>query len=197
MRTCTGEIEFQSYNNITYWVYFRSMCPLAITPSLDPWRNHAYVEMKPNKVIVLSDWASRYNFFPCLCFQVAMVWGFVGAIGTTILIYILPPAFYLRVRLHPPRPDLKQIAAWGLMLTGFAVLVVCTYQSFANVIDPIPKLVRPHDLSNQTTSGWTSACFCRKRHQKYPCFSIARQPENVTWRTTTTSDWETSSTAPC
>lgn len=85
--------------------------------------------------------------------QVAMVWGFVGAIGTTILIYILPPAFYLRVRLHPPRPDLKQIAAWGLMLTGFAVLVVCTYQSFANVIDPIPKLVRPHDLSNQTTSG--------------------------------------------
>lgn len=93
------------------------------------------------------------EFFPCLCFQVAMVWGFVGAIGTTILIYILPPAFYLRVRLHPPRPDLKQMAAWGLMLTGFAVLVVCTYQSFANVIDPIPKLVRPHDLSNQTTSG--------------------------------------------
>lgn len=85
--------------------------------------------------------------------QVAMVWGFVGAIGTTILIYILPPAFYLRVRLHPPRPDLKQIAAWGLMLTGFVVLVVCTYQSFANVIDPIPKLVRPHDLNNHTTSG--------------------------------------------
>lgn len=82
-----------------------------------------------------------------------MVWGFVGAIGTTILIYILPPAFYLRVRIHPPRPDLKQIAAWGLMLTGLAVLVVCTYQSFANVIDPIAKVVRLHDVSNTTTSG--------------------------------------------
>ena len=43
-----------------------------------------------------------------------MVWGFVGAIGSTIMIYILPPAFYLRVRIHPERPDLKQVAAWGL-----------------------------------------------------------------------------------
>lgn len=86
-----------------------------------------------------------------------MVWGFVGAIGTTIMIYILPPAFYLRVRIHPPRPDLKQIAAWGLMLTGLAVLIVCTYQSFANVINPIPKAVRPHGLSNSTLHGTVSS----------------------------------------
>ena len=85
-----------------------------------------------------------------------MVWGFVGAIGTTIMIYILPPAFYLRVRIHPPRPDLKQIAAWGLMLTGLAVLIVGTYQSFANVINPIPKVVRPHGLSNSTLHGTVS-----------------------------------------
>lgn len=89
--------------------------------------------------------------------QVAMVWGFVGAIGTTIMIYILPPAFYLRVRIHPPRPDLKQIAAWGLMLTGLAVLIVCTYQSFANVIDPIPKVVRPHGVSNSTLHATASS----------------------------------------
>ena len=86
-----------------------------------------------------------------------MVWGFVGAIGTTIMIYILPPAFYLRVRIHPPRPDLKQIAAWGLMLTGLAVLIVGTYQSFANVINPIPKVVRPHGLSNSTLHGRVSS----------------------------------------
>lgn len=85
-----------------------------------------------------------------------MVWGFVGAIGTTIMIYILPPAFYLRVRIHPPRPDLKQIAAWGLMLTGLAVLIVCTYQSFANVINPIPKIVRPRGVSNSTIHGTAS-----------------------------------------
>jgi len=89
--------------------------------------------------------------------QVAMVWGFVGAIGTTIMIYILPPAFYLRVRIHPPRPDLKQIAAWGLMLTGLTVLIVCTYQSFANVINPIPKIVRPHGVSNSTLHGTASS----------------------------------------
>jgi len=83
--------------------------------------------------------------------QVAMVWGFVGAIGTTIMIYILPPAFYLRVRLHPERPDLKQVAAWGLMLTGFLVLIVGTYQSFANVINPIPKVVQTHIVTNSTS----------------------------------------------
>ena len=80
-----------------------------------------------------------------------MVWGFVGAIGTTIMIYILPPAFYLRVRIHPERPDLKQVAAWGLMLTGFVVLMVGTYQSFANVIDPIPKVIRTHIVTNSTS----------------------------------------------
>ena len=80
-----------------------------------------------------------------------MVWGFVGAIGTTIMIYILPPAFYLRVRIHPERPDLKQVAAWGLMLTGFVVLIVGTYQSFANVIDPIPKVIRTHIVTNSTS----------------------------------------------
>jgi len=80
-----------------------------------------------------------------------MVWGFVGAIGTTIMIYILPPAFYLRVRLHPERPDLKQVAAWGLMLTGFLVLIVGTYQSFANVINPIPKVVQTHIVTNSTS----------------------------------------------
>ena len=85
-----------------------------------------------------------------ICLQVAMVWGFVGAIGTTLMIYILPPAFYLRVRIHPQRPDLKQVAAWGLMLTGFGVLVVGTYQSFANVIHPIPDIARAHIITNST-----------------------------------------------
>ena len=75
----------------------------------------------------------------------------------TIMIYILPPAFYLRVRIHPPRSDLKQIAAWGLMLTGLAVLIVCTYQSFANVVDPIPKVVRPHGVSNSTLHATASS----------------------------------------
>ncbi|XP_068670207.1 uncharacterized protein [Montipora foliosa] len=82
--------------------------------------------------------------------QVAMVWGFVGAIGSTIMIYILPPAFYLRVRIHPERPDLKQVAAWGLMLTGFGVLIVGTYQSFVNVIDPIPDVAHPYIVTNST-----------------------------------------------
>jgi amino acid transporter len=72
-----------------------------------------------------------------------MVWGFVGAIGTTLTIFILPPAFYLRVRAHPPRPDLKQVAAWGLMLVGVLVLLVCTYQSVMNVVQPIPKILPP------------------------------------------------------
>ena len=109
-----------------------------------------------NMICIIFTCIHAFNF-PCHCSQVAMVWGFVGAIGTTIMIYILPPAFYLRVRIHPPRPDLKQIAAWGLMLTGLAVLIVCTYQSFANVIDPIPKVVRPHGVSNSTLHATASS----------------------------------------
>lgn len=70
-----------------------------------------------------------------------MVWGFVGAIGTTLTIFILPPAFYLRVRHHPERPDLKQIAAWCLMIVGIIILLVCTYQSIMNVVQPIEKNV--------------------------------------------------------
>ena len=100
-------------------------------------------------IVVKTNFALTCNVF-FLRLQVAMVWGFVGAIGTTIMIYILPPAFYLRVRIHPERPDLKQVAAWGLMLMGFGVLIVGTYQSFVNVIDPIPDLAHPYIVTNST-----------------------------------------------
>ncbi|XP_032240356.1 probable sodium-coupled neutral amino acid transporter 6 [Nematostella vectensis] len=98
----------------------------------------------PSRIIWLAETVFLVFFSYVLAYyipQVAMVWGFVGAIGTTLTIYILPPAFYLRVRLHPSRPDLKQVAAWGLMLVGILVLIVCTYQSFVNVINPIPAVI--------------------------------------------------------
>lgn len=75
-----------------------------------------------------------------------MVWSFVGAIGNTLIIYILPPAFYLRVRHHPKFPDAKQLAAWLLMIIGVLALVLGTYQSFENVIHPIPRLWPSHNL---------------------------------------------------
>ena len=86
-----------------------------------------------------------------------MVWGFVGSIGSALTIYILPPAFYLRVRIHPPRPDLKQIAAWCLMVMGIVVLMVGTYQSVVNVVHPIQKVFPDHQalttLAPTTSNG--------------------------------------------
>ena len=52
---------------------------------------------------------SHYPFF-----QVNMIWGFVGSLGCTVLVYIIPPVFYLRVRKHPERPDAKKVAACAL-----------------------------------------------------------------------------------
>ena len=80
-----------------------------------------------------------------------MLWGIVGSIGCTIIIYILPPAFYLKVRHHPEKPDCKQIFAWLLFITGIFLLCAGTYQSIANIVDPIPA-VRPFTpIQNVTT----------------------------------------------
>lgn len=90
--------------------------------------------------------------------QVNMLWGFVGSIGCTMIIYVLPPAFYLKVRHHPEKPDFKQVFAWLLFITGLFLLCAGLYQSIVNITDPIPVLVPPvynktlhntrNDLSN-------------------------------------------------
>uniref|UniRef100_A0A069DMQ8 Putative sodium-coupled neutral amino acid transporter 11 n=1 Tax=Clytia hemisphaerica TaxID=252671 RepID=A0A069DMQ8_9CNID len=76
--------------------------------------------------------------------QVNMVWGFVGSVGCTFLIYIIPPAFYLRVRRHPLKPDVKKVSAICLLIVGVLLLVAGLYQSIMNIISPLPEL-RPED----------------------------------------------------
>ena len=73
-----------------------------------------------------------------------MIWGFVGSVGCTALIYILPPAFYLRVRRHPEKPDIKQISALLLLICGMFMLLAGLYQSILNIVSPLPEL-RPYD----------------------------------------------------
>ena len=75
-----------------------------------------------------------------------------------MIIYVLPPAFYLKVRHHPEKPDFKQVFAWLLFITGLFLLCAGLYQSIVNITDPIPVLVPPvynktlhntrNDLSN-------------------------------------------------
>ena len=65
-----------------------------------------------------------------------MVWGFVGAVLSTALIYILPPMFYLRVRRNC-NGRLKVICAYCLLSFGMLLLVVGVYQGIVNVIAPL------------------------------------------------------------
>ena len=74
-----------------------------------------------------------------------MVWAFVGSVGCTIIIYILPPVFYLRVRVHPDKPDLKQISALLLLVCGVFMLGAGSYQSIMNIICPIVH-TQPSDI---------------------------------------------------
>lgn len=72
--------------------------------------------------------------------QVNMVWGFVGSVGCTFLIYIIPPAFYLQVRRHPLKPDIKKISAICLLVVGVLMLIAGLYQSIMNIVSPLPQL---------------------------------------------------------
>ncbi|XP_057293115.1 sodium-coupled neutral amino acid transporter 5-like [Hydractinia symbiolongicarpus] len=82
--------------------------------------------------------------------QVNMVWGFVGSVGCTTLIYILPPAFYLRVRHHPARADIKKISAVILLISGLFMLVAGLYQSILNIISPLPQSLPYEDITINT-----------------------------------------------
>eukprot|EP00794_Sanderia_malayensis_P003441 gene3441-3936_t len=82
--------------------------------------------------------------------QINMLWGFVGAIGCTVIIYILPPAFYLKVRHHPEKPDAKKICAWLLLIVGIFLLCAGIYQSIMNIVDPIPDIEPFQNLRNNT-----------------------------------------------
>ena len=75
-----------------------------------------------------------------------MVWGFVGSVGCTFLIYIIPPAFYLRVRRHPLKPDVKKVSAICLLVVGILLLIAGLYQSIMNIVSPLPILRPPSDL---------------------------------------------------
>lgn len=75
-------------------------------------------------------------------FQVNMIWGFVGSLGCTVLVYIIPPVFYLRVRKHPERPDAKKVAACALFTVGVFMFLAGLYQSVMNIVSPIP-ILRP------------------------------------------------------
>jgi len=85
--------------------------------------------------------------------QVNMIWGFVGSLGCTTLIYILPPAFYLRVRKHPERADAKKIGAWLLLVTGIFMFVAGLYQSVMNIVSPLKVLVPQEHIMPANTSS--------------------------------------------
>lgn len=85
--------------------------------------------------------------------QVNMLWGLVGAIGCTLIIYVLPPAFYLKVRHHPENPDAKQIFAWLLLIIGIFLLGAGTYTSVVNIVDPIHDLIPHLPAANSTKHG--------------------------------------------
>lgn len=78
-----------------------------------------------------------------------MVWGFVGAVLSTALIYILPPMFYLRVRKNT-NGRFKVVCAYCLLAFGILLLLVGTYQGVLNVIAPL-KHTAPSKLN--VTSG--------------------------------------------
>ena len=82
-----------------------------------------------------------------------MLWGLVGAIGCTLIIYVLPPAFYLKVRHHPENPDAKQIFAWLLLIIGIFLLGAGTYTSVVNIVDPIHDLIPHLPAANSTKHG--------------------------------------------
>ena len=81
-----------------------------------------------------------------------MIWGMVGAVGCTLIIYILPPTFYLKVRAHPEKPDVKQVFACILLVCGIFLLFAGAYQSVMNIIDPIPELRPMSVISGNATA---------------------------------------------
>ena len=66
-----------------------------------------------------------------------MIWGFAGAVGCTTIIYIVPPAFYLRVRNPSKAGSCKTICAVCLLLIGFILLIAGMYQAVLNIIHPL------------------------------------------------------------
>ena len=96
--------------------------------------------------------------------QVNMVWGIVGAVGCTALIYILPPAFYLRVRGRNEKVGVgKRVFPVLLLLVGVVMLVVGTYEAVRNIVAPYqvaPVKTPFSDGSNSSVYGTLASRAC-------------------------------------
>ena len=69
--------------------------------------------------------------------HITIIWGFVGAVGCTSLMYIVPPVFYLRVR-NPSKGDrCKTLCAICLLVIGVILLVAGLYQAVMNLMHPV------------------------------------------------------------
>ena len=90
--------------------------------------------------------------------QVNMVWGVVGAVGCTMSIYILPPAFYLRVRRHPAKADFKKVFAILLLIMGFFMLIAGMYQAIINIVSPLHVINPPKCIHNDTSAYHKQSC---------------------------------------
>ena len=88
---------------------------------------------------------------PLILIQVGYVWNFVGAIGGTLILYVFPPLFLLRLRyfaklklsaqsgvsmwtLHMSCSLWKDLVAMGIILLGVFVLVAGNYVAVEAIV---------------------------------------------------------------
>ena len=84
-------------------------------------------------------------FIPtCFIDSVDVVWGFVGAIGSSLVVFIWPCLFYLQTkRLYWKRMEhrsrfigVKVVCSVLLLIFGFVIMIVCTVNQFLLLILP-------------------------------------------------------------
>ncbi len=84
--------------------------------------------------------------------QVGLVWNLVSSLGSVQILYILPPAFYLKIRFDRYKQRsklnniticsqytctavLRELTAWVILFVAVLLLIVGCYQSVYNLVE--------------------------------------------------------------
>lgn len=67
--------------------------------------------------------------------DVAIVWSVMGSTVSILLVYVLPPAFYLRIRARKAF-NIRKAAAWAMLAFGLVAEVFCSWQAFNSLSMP-------------------------------------------------------------
>lgn len=65
--------------------------------------------------------------------DVAMVWSVAGSTVSALMVFVLPSAFYLRIRKHKPFSP-RKLAAWANLIGGVLVMILCTGSSMSTLL---------------------------------------------------------------